>query len=155
MPASKTKSTAYSLFVPLEAKTIPTYRRQYERLAQLMGSDLASRYFHYTDAAPRQVPDAQRLNPGHEVRELYAFMLRNQVPLDKMYDWILVSETEQRVIDDWCGSNLSLLSLTNRMIDFRREVWGELLLLLERKGQNHASRKSSVDRKFAECRSAL
>jgi hypothetical protein len=139
MPASKTRSTSFSLFIPLEAKTVQTYQKQKDRLEYLMGTDLA-RFFVWVDPSP-QLPNAEKLNPVHEAKELHAFMLRNQVPLGEMREWILVSETEQRVIERCCRGDLSLLSFGNNMVDFRRQVWGAFQVLLEKKEQSNARKK--------------
>ncbi|MGC1416888.1 MAG: hypothetical protein WA817_16500 [Candidatus Acidiferrum sp.] len=139
MPASKRRPNGYALFIPLQTSTVEAYQKQRDRLELLMGPDLA-RYFSYTDPTP-STPNQEPLNASHEAKELHGFMLRNQLSLQEMRAWILASQEEERLIEQWCCGDFALLDLSSRMLDFRREVWGEFLLLLEKQKGYRDERK--------------
>jgi hypothetical protein len=128
------------VFKPLkECSGVGEWRRQRDRLAELFGAEMADKYFVYIDSDPSP-PNAEYLNPVSEARELLKFMERHCLTIKQMAEWILVSPEEARIIEEWVDGDLSLLAFTNRMVDFRREVWGEFLLLVEKKGHQHHAR---------------
>lgn len=137
-----------------EPCAVSEWQRQRDRLAEIFGDELADRYFVFVDTAA-SIPNQEVLDAASEAAALVRFMLRNCLTIEQMQDWILASEEEVRCIEEWCRGDLGLLAFTNRMMDFRREVWGKFLLLLEAKGDRYASSNSYTDERRSQRASAV